>query len=122
MTAELDKERLLAKFSGNPPADRSAISRFEAEARVRLPDDFALFLQQMNGGDGFVGDAYVILWRVEELLETNKAYKVADRAPGFLGILRRRRGVGLHGLLRLLGVAGSSFLGLFSVAGSSILH
>ncbi|MGP8199719.1 MAG: SMI1/KNR4 family protein [Limisphaerales bacterium] len=54
----------------------------EAESRVRLPDDYAEFLQQANGGEGFVGNAYVILWRVEELLEMNKAYQVAEYAPG----------------------------------------
>jgi hypothetical protein len=80
----LDKKQLLAKFNGNPPTNRSAISKFEFESRVKLPDDFALFLQQMNGGDGFIGDAYVILWPVQELLEKNQAYEVADSAPGLL--------------------------------------
>jgi len=29
-----------------------------------------------------MGDAYLILWRVGELLELNKAYHVAEYAPG----------------------------------------
>jgi hypothetical protein len=77
-----DKERLLAKFNCNPPAGVAVIRQFEAESRVRLPDDYAELLQQANGGEGFVGNAYVILWRVEELLEMNKAYQVAEYAPG----------------------------------------
>jgi hypothetical protein len=32
--------------------------------------------------EGFVGNAYLILWRVGELLEMNKAYQVAQYAPG----------------------------------------
>jgi SMI1 / KNR4 family (SUKH-1) len=39
-------------------------------------------LQQADGGEGFVGNAYVILWRVGELVEMNKAYQVAEYAPG----------------------------------------
>jgi hypothetical protein len=36
----------------------------------------------MNGGEGSVGDTYVILWRIEELIEMSKAYDVAEYAPG----------------------------------------
>ncbi len=77
-----DKYRLLAKFSGNPPSDAVAIRQFETESGFRLPDDYESFLRQTNGGQGFVGNAYLILWRMEELLEMNKAYQVADYAPG----------------------------------------
>jgi hypothetical protein len=77
-----EKERLLAKFNGNPPADPSSIPRFESEAGCRLPEDYAEFLQEVDGGEGFVGNAYAILWRVGELIEMNKAYQVADFAPG----------------------------------------
>ena len=77
-----DKERLLAKFNGNPPADVPSIRKFESDAGLRLPADYAQFLQQADGGEGFVGNAYVIFWRVSELLEMNKAYQVAEYAPG----------------------------------------
>lgn len=36
-----------------------------------------------NGGEGFIGpNAYVIFWKLEELMELNKAYQVAEYAPG----------------------------------------
>jgi hypothetical protein len=77
-----DKERLLAKFNCNPPADASSLRKLEREAGLRLPEDYAQFLQQADGGEGFVGNAYLILWRIGELLEMNKAYHVDDYAPG----------------------------------------
>jgi hypothetical protein len=77
-----DRERLLVKFNGNPPSETTAIRQFETKSGFRLPDDYAQFLQQTNGGEGFVGNAYVILWRAEELLEMNKAYQVTEYAPG----------------------------------------
>ncbi len=79
-----DKERLLAKFNGHPPADASALQQLEREAGFRLPEDYAWFLKQMDGGEGFVGSAYLILWPVGDLLEMNKAYQVAEYAPGLL--------------------------------------
>ena len=77
-----DKERLLAKFNGNPPMDVSFLQKLESDAEFRLPEDYAQFLQQTNGGEGFIGNAYLILWGVGDLIEMNKAYQVADYAPG----------------------------------------
>ena len=83
MTLE-DKKRLLAKFNGNPPVDASSIQQLENGAGVHQPEDYAKFLQGMDGCEGFVGNAYLILWRAGELLEMNKAYQVAEYAPGLL--------------------------------------
>jgi cell wall assembly regulator SMI1 len=58
-----DKERLLAKFNGNPPADANSIRQLETDAGLHLPEDYAKFLQEVDGGEGFVGNAYLILWR-----------------------------------------------------------
>ncbi len=77
-----EKEKLLARFNGNPPTNEASIRQLESEAGLRLPEDYANFLQQSNGGEGFVGNAYIILWRVDDLLEMNRSYQVADHAPG----------------------------------------
>ncbi len=82
MITPMDKEKLLARFNGNPPANASSIRQVETDARLRLPEDYAQFLQQWDGGEGFIGNAYLILWRAEELIELNKAYQVTDYAPG----------------------------------------
>jgi hypothetical protein len=73
-----DKQRLLAKFNGNPPAGATSIRQLETDASLRVPEDYARFLQEADGGEGFVGNAYLILWRAGELLEMNKAYQVAE--------------------------------------------
>ncbi len=77
-----DKERLFAKFNGNPPASAASIEQFESKANLLLPKDYAGFLQQADGGEGFFGSAYVILWSTDELLEMNRAYQVTEYAPG----------------------------------------
>src|SRR5438270_13821026 len=82
--SEADKYRMLSSFNCNPPADRERVEHVEAEFGVSLPGRYKSFLAKSNGGEGFVGDAYVMLWRAEELLELNKAYQVADYGPGLL--------------------------------------
>ena len=79
LTKELTK-----KFNVNPPASIDAIRQFEAESGVLLQEDYAAFLMQSNGGDGFIGRSYASLWRVEELIERNRGYQVSEFAPGLL--------------------------------------
>jgi hypothetical protein len=77
-----DKERLLANFNGNPPAHASLLEKLEIDTGLRLLPDYIQFLQEADGGEGFIGDAYVILWPVGELVEMNDTYPVAECAPG----------------------------------------
>jgi len=46
-----------------------------------LPDGYTAFLQRANGGDGFIGERYVKLWRAEELIGMNCTYKVTQFFP-----------------------------------------
>jgi hypothetical protein len=79
----LDKPEMWHGFSANPPLSRQAIEQFETETNIRLSHDYAQFLQKMNGGRGMVGDAFLALWRVEELASRNQANEVEEYAPGF---------------------------------------
>jgi hypothetical protein len=48
----------------------------------RLPTEYIQYLQICDGGEGFIGpNAYVIFWRLRELLEMNKAYQAKEYAP-----------------------------------------
>jgi cell wall assembly regulator SMI1 len=79
----LDRPEMWLEFSANPPANRDAIDKFESDSHIKLPKDYKQFLERMNGGRGFVGDAFLALWRVEELLQDNKEYEVDKWVPGF---------------------------------------
>jgi hypothetical protein len=62
----------MARFNGNPPAAESSLRAFE-DAAFQLPDEYKQFMRRTNGGEGFVGNAYVILWPIERLRELNDA-------------------------------------------------
>jgi hypothetical protein len=47
-----------------------------------LPQDYVEFLRKHNGGEGFIGDDYFILWKAQELDRFNLEYEVEEYAPG----------------------------------------
>jgi len=62
-------KRLFVNFHCNAPAAATALERFGSDSEFQLPEDYMQFLQQMNGGEGFIGSEekeYVILWPVED--------------------------------------------------------
>ncbi len=75
-------DELFAEFEANPPASIALIKQCQVKLSSILPTDYVQFLQQMNGGEGSLGKAYVALWRVEELGDRNAGYEVAEFAPG----------------------------------------
>jgi hypothetical protein len=77
-------KKLFPGFDFNPPLSAEAITKFEAESGVRLRQDYAAFLLLSNGGEGSIGNGYANLWRLEEIIEMNRSYQVADFAPGLL--------------------------------------
>lgn len=74
---------ILARFSGKAPTGPASIHEFQVASGLILPEDYAQFLQEVNGGEGFIGpQAYLILWPLEELQGLNEAYEVQEYAPG----------------------------------------
>jgi len=56
----------------------------EAELGVTLPTEYVAFMLGQDGGEGFVGENYVMLWQVKDLPDTNAAYQVAQRVNGLV--------------------------------------
>jgi hypothetical protein len=66
------------------PAEISAIVRLSTQLGVKLPESYINFLKRHNGGEGFIGDDYIIFWKAEELADFNREYEVETYAPGIL--------------------------------------
>ena len=69
-------------FQPNAPASTEALTSLPKS----LPESYFAFLTRANGGEGFIGDRYVRLWRAEELAEMNRAYKTGEFFPDFFFI------------------------------------
>ncbi|MBI2919939.1 MAG: SMI1/KNR4 family protein [Planctomycetes bacterium] len=74
-------EVLLARFNRNPPAPDSVIVSCGTRSGVGLPADYLRFMRIANGGEGFIGSSYAILWKLEDLQQINMDYQVAEFAP-----------------------------------------
>lgn len=79
-----NSHQFIEKLNRRPPATGEAIAAFESVNGKNLPGDYADFLKITDGGEGFIGKAYVILWGVGELISMNQGYEVENYAPGLL--------------------------------------
>lgn len=75
---------LFKEWQLNPAASDDVFDQSLAELGFSLPPDYVEFLRRANGGEGFVGDSYFILWKIEELKTFNLEYEVNEYAPGLL--------------------------------------
>jgi hypothetical protein len=76
--------QFLKKFNGHGAASTAEIEVCERWCGSRLPQGYLQFLSIANGGEGFIGRSYAILWPVNELPKMNDAYEVSAYAPGLL--------------------------------------
>ncbi|MHC1667635.1 SMI1/KNR4 family protein [Stenotrophomonas maltophilia] len=66
----------------NGPADVSAVDGLSTQLGVALPESYIEFLKSHDGGEGCIGDNYMIFWKAEELVDFNREYEVETYAPG----------------------------------------
>lgn len=68
----------------NEPATEDSVSCFEEKINFKLPSEYVSFLRKSNGAEGTIGSSYLILWKLEEILELNIAYNADLFVPGLL--------------------------------------
>mgnify|MGYP003626296418 CR=1 FL=1 len=70
------KNEYLAEFNSNSGITTESL--ISLKLPKRLPTDYIEFLKKFNGGEGFVGEEYLVLEKAEKLLERNKNYKIEE--------------------------------------------
>lgn len=73
---------ILRNFSFEKNVSTKALQCLEGMKEFCLPGDYISFMRATNGGEGFVGSSYLILWKAEELETLNEEYGVEQYAPG----------------------------------------
>lgn len=77
MTAEVMED-----MQFNMGVSEDCLRNIESSLAWSLPLDYVNFLRSHDGGEGFIGDNYLILWKAEELIVFNYEYEVEQYAPG----------------------------------------
>jgi len=73
-------KKYLEKFNGNNGITNEALLKLELPSS--LPQDYLELLQQHNGGEGFINNEYLILYKADELKQMNSGYEVEKYTPG----------------------------------------
>jgi hypothetical protein len=74
----------LKDFELNEPTTPTLIKEVEEQLNFIFPEDYFELLLHSNGGEGSIGESYLVLWKVEELIELNEAYGAQEFTPGLL--------------------------------------
>ena len=66
-------------FEFNEPYDGPEISSING---ISLPKQYIEFIKKHNGGEGDIGESWLILYPIEELQEINDDYEIQEYLPG----------------------------------------
>jgi cell wall assembly regulator SMI1 len=75
---------ILLDWQLNPGLSYDEIDNVSKNIDLDLPREYRDFVHSHNGGEGFVGESYLILWEIGELEKLNRGYEVEKYAPGLL--------------------------------------
>ncbi len=65
-------------FQRAPAPNPDLVARALRELNRPLPADYLAFMRDANGGEGFVGEAYLVLWPLEQLAASNRQFADID--------------------------------------------
>lgn len=66
------------EFEFNAPYNGEVIKKIN---EVELPEDYVKFMKKHNGGEGDIGEAWLVLYSLEELQEINDDYEIEQFLP-----------------------------------------
>ena len=64
---------------------------------IKLPQSYIEFMKEHNGGEGDIGETWLVLYRLEELQEVNDDYDVNEFLPNHI-IIGSNGGEDLYGI------------------------
>jgi hypothetical protein len=71
----------------NEKCTEPAIEEFNKSAGILPDNDYLDFLKWSNGGEGYIGNNYISLWKIENIVQLNKDYMIqkylGDRCIAF---------------------------------------
>lgn len=79
--------KIASLLNNNHGVDSKDITVIEERFNAAFPKDYITLLKRSNGGEGYVGENYISLWKVEDLPALNEEYQIQKYlSEKFLGI------------------------------------
>jgi hypothetical protein len=79
-----DISKIIDKLYLNDAVSESRLFDIQRKFGIRFPADYVDFLKTSNGAEGNIGQSYIMLWSLEDIVTLNEAYAVNEFAPGLL--------------------------------------
>lgn len=76
-------DKLTKDLIKNGPADNELLEKILHDLDFKLPEDYLQFIRRHNGAEGSIGESYLQLLPVEELVRFNTMHQTDLYAPGF---------------------------------------
>ncbi|MDQ5823653.1 MAG: SMI1/KNR4 family protein [Chloroflexota bacterium] len=76
-------EQLMSDLDLEDGVSLEVVERVQKELGFELPSDYANFVTLHNGGQGWVGSSYLMLWSVEKIAAVTEEAGFAEFCPGF---------------------------------------
>lgn len=80
-------ERIRNLTSGlelNSPASKELIKEVETKLGVRFSEQYVEFMLESNGAEGTIGESYLAMWAIEQIVPLNEEYAVDEFTPGLV--------------------------------------
>jgi hypothetical protein len=81
-------ETILIKYDCPKRTEKplATVHQIESIVKFSLPTDYKTYIQNYLGFEEHIGQEFMRLWDIDELIETNKGYGIFDNLPNTLGI------------------------------------
>ncbi len=77
-----DIAKLLKGWEPNPGAPKEVVGRVQSELGIAFPQDYIELIEWSNGGEDWIGESYLQLWPLEEVILNNESVGALTFAPG----------------------------------------
>jgi len=69
-------EKISDKWYKNSGVSIQNISTVESSFDTVFPNDYKIFIEWSNGGEGEIGENYISLWKIEDMIALNDEYQI----------------------------------------------
>lgn len=77
-------KKLISGLELTPPATIQQLKEVESKLGVVFPTQYVEFMLWSNGAEGKVGNSYLVIWPLDQLIPLNEDYAVEEFTPGLI--------------------------------------
>jgi len=77
-------KKYITELGLNKPASLNTIEEVEKSLGIKFPSDYVDLMLFTNGCEGSIGESYIVMWPIEEIVQNNEDFEVEEYVPGLI--------------------------------------